>query len=279
MVKNEKEVEIWKVHPEFNFIEVSNLGRVRTMDRVVPNGKGARVIKGKILTQAPNNKGYLRVHINVNGKQVIRRVHRLVAQTFIYNPDNLPQINHKDNNPANNNVSNLEWCTPEYNIEYKEKHGTSAAEALGVPVYAINLETLEVLRFESQMKAGMKLRINQSNIGAVLKGRYKQAGGFWFTEYNGDSPKISKDKLHEIKTEMRFRGGIYAVDLDKQKVCYFESQSEAGRSLGISNQSINDVLKGRQKISKGYWFVKDNGHVVETVKNKLHDVGGVGLKL
>ena len=82
--------DIWKTYPEFPWIQGSNLGRIRTLDRVVSTKKGMRVVKGHILKQYDNGHGYLYVQFRVNGKLVHRRVHRIVAQTFIPNPDNLP---------------------------------------------------------------------------------------------------------------------------------------------------------------------------------------------
>lgn len=179
----EKQIEVWKIHPEFDFIKVSTLGRVRTLDRTVSNGKGTYVVKGRILKQWHNSSGYLLVAFKEYGKQVDRRVHRLVAEAFIPNPNSLPEINHKDNNPANNNVSNLEWCTHEYNVAYREKYGTSAKEAaLKSPVYAVSLKTQETLWFESQMEAGRSLGIAKQNISAVLKGKRKTTGGYWFVK-------------------------------------------------------------------------------------------------
>jgi len=98
--KAKQELENWKMHPDFSFIEVSNLGRVRTLDRVVSNGRGTYVRKGRILKQRDNGHGYLYVMFGKDGKAVNKSVHRLVAKTFLPNPNNLPQINHKDCNPA-----------------------------------------------------------------------------------------------------------------------------------------------------------------------------------
>lgn len=78
---------------------------------------------GKILKTRTDSKGkgYAYVNLNYNGKKVTRQVHRLVAQVFLPNPNNLPCVNHKDENPANNNVSNLEWCSYSYNLSYGSK--------------------------------------------------------------------------------------------------------------------------------------------------------------
>lgn len=80
------ETEIWKALPGGPGIEVSTLGRVRTLDKVVPNGKRTQFIKGRVLKQHERTNGYMQVGFRVNGKCVAKSVHRLVAQTFIPNP-------------------------------------------------------------------------------------------------------------------------------------------------------------------------------------------------
>lgn len=111
--------EIWKNIPGFeNLYQVSNLGRIKSIPKK-HNLKNNHyyITKEKILTNMKNNKGYLRVILN--GKYYF--IHRLVAQTFIPNEDNKPIINHKDCNPLNNNVDNLEWCTQQENVDYMIK--------------------------------------------------------------------------------------------------------------------------------------------------------------
>ena len=74
----------------------------------------------KLMTPCLNTCGYYQVHLSKNGIMKMHRIHRLVAQTFIPNPYNLPQVNHKDENKLNNNVENLEWCTQTYNMNYND---------------------------------------------------------------------------------------------------------------------------------------------------------------
>jgi len=195
------QVVIWKALPGVPGVEVSQLGNVRTLDRVVSSEKMTCFTKGRVLKQQLNHNGYLQVRIPVDGKWVTKSVHRLVAQTFIKNPDNLPEVNHLDCDRRNNNIDNLEWCDNSYNVQYREKFG----KAQNKPVFAINLTTLEVSRFHSQ--------------------------------------------------------------------------NEASRELGIVRSNINDVLKGTQKTAHGFWFVNDDGHAVDVVKSKLHDIGKTGLKI
>ena len=99
--------------------EVSNTGIVRSVDRYVKNGHSSyRLHKGKVISLLKGEYGYIQVNLYYNGKNYKKYVHRLVAEAFLPNPDNLPQINHKDEDKTNNNVTNLEWCTAKYNINY-----------------------------------------------------------------------------------------------------------------------------------------------------------------
>lgn len=97
--------------------QVSNNGLVRSVDRVT-TGNRHRNLNGKLLEQNTNEFGYLMVHPCKDGKSKTKRVHRLVAEAFIPNIDNKPYINHKDGNPQNNNVENLEWCTQKENVQH-----------------------------------------------------------------------------------------------------------------------------------------------------------------
>ena len=153
MIKNES--EIWRAHPDIDKIEVSSFGRVRP-------------VKGHCYKNRLGNAGYLLVEFRINGKVVCKYVHRLVAETFLSNHDNLPQVNHKDNDRTNNNASNLEWCTASYNSKYREKFGISTTESQGHPLFAVNLSTLEVSHFRSQREASRALGVSHVNINGVI---------------------------------------------------------------------------------------------------------------
>lgn len=95
--------------------EVSSYGRVRSLDKYDSMN---RFLRGRILRLFTDGLGYLRAQLYSNSKRKSFLVHRLVAQAFIPNPDNLPQVNHIDENPSNDNVDNLEWCDGKYNVNY-----------------------------------------------------------------------------------------------------------------------------------------------------------------
>ena len=134
---------------------ISTDGEVMAISRQVKFGNVYRWTETKLLTPRDNGKGYL--ELEFLGKH--RYVHRLVAEAFIPNPDNLPQVNHKDENKANNTVENLEWCERLYNVNY----GTG-------------LDTGEV--YKTPKDASRATGIHNDSISRVCKGKSKTAGGY-----------------------------------------------------------------------------------------------------
>lgn len=125
----ENQVEIWKTLPGVTGVEVSTFGRVHTLDSLISSEKYTRFTKGRVLKQHDNHNGYMLVRIPVDGKWTTKRVHRLVAQTFIKNTDNLPQVNHLDCNRKTtmliiwNGVPLHTMRSIEKNMEYQpQKH-------------------------------------------------------------------------------------------------------------------------------------------------------------
>lgn len=112
---NIEKTEIWKDIQKYKGrYQISNMGRVKSLARTITDELGReKPIQEKVLKPS-NNKGYLRVRLE--GK--FYYIHRLVAEAFIPNPKNLPEVNHKDENKQNNCIDNLEWCSKEYNANY-----------------------------------------------------------------------------------------------------------------------------------------------------------------
>lgn len=176
------ESEIWKDIPGYEGkYQVSNLGRVRSLDRIDDENhfRKGQIMKAKLL------RGYARVPLRDGKKQKDYQVHRLVALAFIPNPDNLPQVNHKDQNPGNNCVDNLEWCDAKYNINYGDRNEKVSKKLKGrkcpwacKPVLSYSLDGVFICWFESSSAAGKEVNITPTHITACLKGKQKTAGGF-----------------------------------------------------------------------------------------------------
>ena len=113
-------IEEWRpIEGYEGLYEVSNTGQVRSLDRYVKGkGESYRLQKGKMLSPIKDTGDYLKVNLSCNGKNKMFFVHRLAAQAFLLNPDNLPEINHKDEDKSNNRVDNLEFCDRKYNVNY-----------------------------------------------------------------------------------------------------------------------------------------------------------------
>lgn len=160
--------EIWKDIKDYEGIyQVSNLGRVKRVET-------DRVLKG-----CKNRAGYLRVRLSKNKIVFNKRIHRLVAESFISNSENKSQVNHIDEDKTNNKVSNLEWVTNRENAN----HGTRnerVSKSLSIPIIATNIKTGESTEFYGSRECARQLELNRSCIRYVLKGIRKQTGGYTF---------------------------------------------------------------------------------------------------
>lgn len=119
------------------YYEVDQFGRVFSCDRVVSVDDNSRKydkpLRGKQMKQSMHDKGYKIVSLTRDGKTKTCFVHRLVAEAFIPNPDNLPMVNHKDEDKTNNFLENLEWCTASYNRTYGKAVERHAKKIRGIP--------------------------------------------------------------------------------------------------------------------------------------------------
>jgi hypothetical protein len=176
--------EVWKDIEGFESIyQVSNLGRVRSLDRYVKAynaNKGCITDyfrRGKTLKQQKVLGGYNAVQLLEHSRKHPKFVHRLVAEAFIQNPDNLPEVNHKDENKQNNRADNLEWCTGVYNKNYgtgkwrKTKNRRKRVQRL-------TLDDKPLATYESTRDAARKTGYTQSNIAAACRGEPKYLNAY-----------------------------------------------------------------------------------------------------
>lgn len=167
----------WKAIKDFEKYSVSDRGDVRNEDT------------GKILVGGTNQKGYRQVRLVSDKGQFHFSVHRLVAEAFIDNPLNKPQVNHKDGNKKNNSVSNLEWCTASENSAHawrelgkeRKKRITGSGNPFSRKVIRIEDNKL----FSSMAEAAKDSGARSTDISHVCRGDRKTAGGFHWRYFEG----------------------------------------------------------------------------------------------
>lgn len=169
-----EEKEIWKPVKGFeDRYKVSNLGHIYS-------NKNERLLK-----TPPGKRGYPVVNLMVDNKKArLCTVHRLVAEAFIPNPDNKPEVNHIDGNRCNNNVSNLEWCTLRENNLHARRTGLHKSDG-DKPVIQKDMDGNFIARYKSFSEASRQTGVPRCDIGFVANKRktakgytYKSAGGF-----------------------------------------------------------------------------------------------------
>jgi hypothetical protein len=176
-------VEIWRpVKGYEGLYEVSNLGRVKSVSRVIRGGRYNcdRLFKERILKQAAckGNGFYHRVQLNKDSNGRMFAVHRLVAEAFIPNPENKPEVNHVDANRFNNTVENLEWVTQEENIEHARINGL-LSKSKGEDRWCAKLKETDVFEIRELHRSGKMnqkeiakvFNVDHSNINSIIKGK------------------------------------------------------------------------------------------------------------
>ena len=174
--------EIWRdIEGYEGFYQVSNTGKVKSLNY-------RNTGKEEILKAYDDGNGYLKVGLFKDGKREQPLVHVLVATAFLDNVDNLPEVNHKDEDKTNNCVENLEYCSSSYNINYGTRN-KKVAEKNSKPVFSVDKVSGLIMEFPSAREAERQTGISNSNICACLKGRCKSAGGYTW-HYASESEEV-----------------------------------------------------------------------------------------
>lgn len=166
-------MEQWKDIKDYKGLyQVSNFGRIKSVEKVLVDGRHR---KERILKPTKQSNGYYGVMLSNNTIKKRYLVHRIVAEAFLDNPDNLPQVNHKNEIKTDNRVENLEWCDGFYNIHY----GT-AIQRISKPVYQYTLDGEFVKEWQSAHEIERQLGYHSSAISKVCRGiKNKHKGFIW----------------------------------------------------------------------------------------------------
>lgn len=177
--------EVWKNIVGLDGYQISNHGRIKRLAKIVRCKGGVRLLKEIIRKLSIDNGGYCYVTI----KNKLYLIHRLVAIAFLPNPNNYGYVNHKDENKTNNfiyvnedgtidqNKSNLEWCSFNYNVNYGTRNKRlSLSKNKAIAQYDVDGKFIEI--YPSIANAAVQSNIHRENISNCLNGRQKTAGGY-----------------------------------------------------------------------------------------------------
>lgn len=176
-------VELWKTIKDFPKYKVSNLGRIKT--ELI---RGKKV--NKILSQKLTKKGYLEVTLYNNGIKGFKTVHRLVAEAFIPNSDNKPQVNHKNGIKTDNRVENLEWVTCKENVIHSYKTGLKKGikgnkNKCSKPIVQLSLNNEKIKIWGSSMEIEKELGIDQASIIRCCRNKQKTSINYKWEYFEG----------------------------------------------------------------------------------------------
>lgn len=263
-------VEVWKDIPNYEGIyQVSTLGRVRSLTRDVWHGTFSYTRKGVIMSTF-NTTDYDSLTLHKDGIRKIYTVHRLVAMTFLPNPDNLPDVNHKDGNKLNNRLDNLEWCTASDNVKHAIRTGLISLAQIrengrkSIDVVAIRIKCEDTGElFESISDVSRKLGVRSIKFQIDNGVRTHNGRGWLFTKVSEEyyqahkHDKIDRKLCEDIHNNILHRIGkqgrkiaVYCVEKDKT----YKSLSEAARDNNMDYSTIRLAILEKRK-AKGLTFL------------------------
>ena len=169
--------EVWKQYKD-TIYEVSNKGGLRSTNYL---GHG----KTQNMRVRENEKGYLQCCLTINGHRHEKKIHRLVAETFLPGVEGKNEVNHKDGDKHNNCVENLEWCTRQENMRHAHENGMMVgmyeyAKSVSKRIFAKYIATGEITYYDSTEQASREMGIRRSNIYCVIHGKYRSSHGYIF---------------------------------------------------------------------------------------------------
>ena len=244
--------EEWKDAVGFeDALQISNIGRVKrkAFNHTIFNGvnsfRKAHIVKPRL-----REDGYYHITFHYKGKVHSMLVHRLVAMAFIPNPHNLPQVNHKDENPSNNCVDNLEWCDQKYNSNY----GTNGQRISAKLTNGLRSKVVEqydrkgnfIKEFPSVAEVSRLLGFPTSSIARCCNGskKYSIVGGYQWKYKSSDKQILNLPMINKYSQ-------------DGTLICSYNSVTEASEDTGVHYSSICQCFTGKRKSAGGFIWKKE----------------------
>lgn len=235
--------EIWKdVVGYEGLYQVSNLGRVRSIQKW--HGSNERILKFNI-----NSNGYYRVPLYKNKQAKYHFVHRIVAQSFIPACEDKTIVNHKDENPKNNRVENLEWCDFKYNMNYGTLRERQAKKC-GKKILQIDKNGNLVKCWDSIREAGRALGLHAGTIGKCCnKNPYCKTCGGYIWRFGNSINDINREDITTLNGNCK---KVRQYSINGEFIKEWSSVKEASLTLNIPKSCISSCCIGVYKISGGY---------------------------
>lgn len=253
--------EVWKDVPKEYINNIVNDYKISSYGRI--KNKNGKITKGNA---EPN--GYLKIVIS-NKRYA---VHRLVAKVFIPNPDNKPEVNHKNGSKTDATLSNLEWCTAKENCQHACDNNFNP-NIRKITQYSLD-NNIKIKEFNSYADAARELNLNPTCIGRCCNNKQARTGNFIFKFSEIIKPEISKDEIipiennddiklkppsektqHAIDFKLHYNvKKVLQFDLKLNKIREFNSQTEAAKTLNLSLNSIQKCCLNKQKTTGNFIF-------------------------
>jgi hypothetical protein len=237
-------VEIWKdIKGYEGYYQISNLGRVKSLDRYVNAAYGKRFVKGSIRkSHVCVGLGYETLILSKERVNKEVYIHRLVAEAFVPNPHHYKLVNHKDENKTNNNFENLEWCTETYNMAYSNVF-EKARKKNCIPVRQYSLEGEFIKEYESSYDAGAAIGVMPYCISYCCMGKIGSVKGFLWNYADG-RPKIKHTRVLKRK--------VVQKDMNGKILNTYNSIKEAGEMTNSNISLIGRCCRGYRISTNGY---------------------------